>query len=324
MTLVTGRVAAIDCGTNSIRLLVSDMTLDGASLVSATDVDRRMEVVRLGEGVDQTGRISAAAMQRTLDATARYADMCRDLGVSAIRFVATSASRDAENRDEFVTGVRDLIGVEPEVIAGSEEAALSFGGAVRSLGADVPGPHLVVDIGGGSTEFVLGDTSVEQSLSVDIGCVRLTERHLAGDPATATQIAAALVDIDAAIDRAAAVVDLGRARSLVGLAGSITTVTAYVLGLEKYDSAAIHGASFDPDVVRAACADLTAMPRAQRAALGFMHPGRVDVIGAGALVWSRIIERVTAEAGAIPVVTSERDILDGIAWSAALAGLSGR
>lgn len=312
------RVAGIDCGTNSIRLLVADVDEQGR----LTDLDRRMEVVRLGQGVDRTGRIATDALERTLDAARRYAAICADLGAEHIRFVATSATRDAENRDDFVSGVRDALGVEPEVIEGTEEAALSFRGATGVLAGRHPGHFLVVDIGGGSSEVVLGTTSVVASHSMDIGCVRLTERHLHSDPPTEAEVAAATADIVAALDAAAQDVPFGQAATLVGLAGSVTTVTAHVLGLDGYDPRAIDGAVLSVADVAAASRDLLTMSRAQRAALPFMHPGRVDVIGAGALVWSQIVERVRSEVAAAAgslstVVVSEHDILDGITLSAA-------
>ncbi|WHP18711.1 Ppx/GppA phosphatase family protein [Cellulomonas sp. ES6] len=313
------RVAAIDCGTNSIRLLVADVDPSAGTLV---DLDRRMEVVRLGQGVDRTGRIAPEALARTLDATRRYAQVCAGLGVEAVRFVATSASRDAENRDEFVAGVREALGVEPEVIGGVEEAALSFRGATGVLGARHDAPYLVVDLGGGSTEVVLGDGAPEAAYSMDVGCVRITERHLRSDPPAADEVGAAVRDVRAALDVAAAEVPFGRTATLVGLAGSVTTVTAHALGLPAYDPAAIDGSVLPVDAVVAACDDLLARDRASRAALGFMHPGRVDVIGAGALVWREVVQRVRAEVAAAggeltEVVTSEHDILDGIAWSVA-------
>lgn len=308
------RVAAVDCGTNSIRLLVADVDPAAGSLV---DLDRRMEIVRLGQGVDRTGRIAPEALARTLDAVRRYADVARGLGAQRVRFVATSASRDAENSAEFVDGVRGVLGVEPEVVAGDEEAALSYTGATAELHGDHEAPFLVVDLGGGSTELVLGDGSVEAARSVDVGCVRMTERHLAGDPPTRAQVDAATADVEAALDLAAATVPLARARTLVGLAGSVTTVTAHALGLDAYRPERIHRSVLPVADVVAACNDLLWMPRDERAALPFMHPGRVDVIGAGALVWRLVVERVAAEAGLAEVVTSEHDILDGIAFSVA-------
>jgi exopolyphosphatase/guanosine-5'-triphosphate,3'-diphosphate pyrophosphatase len=303
------RVAAVDCGTNSIRLLVADLDPRGRTL---TEVDRRMEIVRLGEGVDRTGRLAPAALARTFQACDRYAQVIRSSGADRVRFVATSASRDVQNRDDFVTGVRERLGVEPEVVSGGEEAALSFAGATHELlGADVPQPFLVVDIGGGSTELVLGSTSVDAARSVDIGCVRMTERHLHADPPTPEQVAAARSDIEAALDLAARTVPLQKAASLVGLAGSVTTVAAMALDLPAYDRDRIHHARISSDDVHRVAARLLAMTHAERAALPFMHPGRVDVIGAGALVLAIVLERVPVGS----VVVSEHDILDGIAWS---------
>jgi len=313
------RVAGIDCGTNSIRLLVADVDTDTGTLV---DVERTMEVVRLGQGVDHTGRIAPEALERALDATRRYAARCAELGVESIRYVATSATRDAENRHEFVDGVRDAIGVEPEVVDGEEEARLSFRGAAGVLGSRHPGPFLVVDLGGGSTELVLGTTAPIAAYSMDVGCVRLTERHLYGDPPTAAEIAAASADVRAALDAASAVVPLGETLTLVGLAGTITSVTAHALGLPRYDPQVIDGSLLPADAVLAAAEDLLHRTHAERAALPFMHPGRVDVIGAGALVWAEVVRRVqrdVARAGRTlgPIVTSEHDILDGITLSAA-------
>lgn len=316
--MTRARVAGIDCGTNSIRLLVADV--DDAGRL--TDLDRRMEVVRLGQGVDRTGRLAPEALERTLDAARRYAAICADLGAERIRFVATSATRDAENRGDFVDGVRAALGVEPEVVSGDEEAALSFRGATSVLAGRHPGPFLVVDIGGGSTEAVLGTTSVVAAASMDVGCVRLTERHLADDPPTATQVAAASADVVAALDAAGRDVPFGRAATLVGLAGSVTTVAAHVLDLDEYDPHAIDGAVLPVDKVLDSCRALLGMSRARRARLPYMHPGRVDVIGAGALVWSDVVARVRAEVGRAggalrSVVVSEHDILDGITLSAA-------
>ncbi|MGP4115475.1 Ppx/GppA phosphatase family protein [Streptomyces sp. 4N509B] len=315
MTATTA--AAIDCGTNSIRLLVAEADPATGRL---TDLERRMEIVRLGQGVDRTGRLAPEALARTLAACRDYAAVLRSYGVppERLRFVATSASRDAENRDEFVRGVADILGVTPEVITGDEEAALSFAGATAGLAplALAP-PYLVVDIGGGSTEFVLGDDRVEAARSVDIGCVRLTERHLTGgdgriaDPPSAAQVASIAADVGAALDVAADTVPLGRAHTLVGLAGSVTTVAAIALGLPAYDSAVIHHTRVPVEEVRRVTGELLAATHAERAAIPVMHPGRVDVIGAGALVLLTIMERT----GAREVVVSEHDILDGIARS---------
>ena len=300
------RLAAIDCGTNSVRLLVSDV--DGAV---ATDLLRRMEIVRLGRGVDSTGRLAPEAIEATRVALAEYAAQIRDLGATRIRMVATSATRDAANADEFRSMVERTLGVTPEVVTGEEEAHLSFDGAVRGLPADLPAPYLVVDIGGGSTEFVLGTAEPESAVSVDIGCVRMTERHLLGDPPTPGQIAEAEGDISAAVERALSVVPGRRAHTLVGLAGSVTTVTALALGLDRYRPEAIHHARISYDQVATVTADLLGMTRQQRLALPVMHPGRADVIGAGALVLRVVMERV----GIDGVVASEHDILDGICYS---------
>jgi exopolyphosphatase/guanosine-5'-triphosphate,3'-diphosphate pyrophosphatase len=305
------RVAALDCGTNSIRLLVADV--EGEAL---TDVVRRMEIVRLGEGVDRTGRLSEAALGRTFAALDDYAATIASLDVKSVRMVATSATRDASNRAEFVAGVVDRLGVEPEVVSGDEEAALSFAGATRELGAGAQfePPYLVVDIGGGSTEFVLGsDNGPRAARSVDVGCVRMTERHLRDDPPTAQQIAAATADIEAAIDEAAVTVPVRDARTLVGLAGSVTTVVAMSLGLSEYDPNRIHHARVGADDVRRVTEWLLGATHQQRAALPVMHPGRVDVIGGGALVLDTIMRVVGFDA----VIASEHDILDGIAFSAA-------
>jgi len=299
------RVAAVDCGTNSIRLLVADV-VDS----SLTDVVRRMEIVRLGQGVDRTGRLAPEAIERTRVALAEYVAQLGALGAERVRMVATSASRDAENVDDFRAMVVGTLGVEPEVISGDEEARLSFDGAVRGLAA-APPPYLVVDIGGGSTELVLGSDGVDAARSMDVGCVRLTERYLHDDPPTPAQVAAAEADIVAAIDVARADVPVGQARTLVGLAGSVTTVTALALGLDGYHPAAIHHARVPYADVAGVTDRLLASTRGQRAALPVMHPGRVDVIGAGALVLRVVMEQV----GADSVVASEHDILDGIAWS---------
>ncbi|MFF7487271.1 exopolyphosphatase [Streptomyces luteogriseus] len=311
------RVAAVDCGTNSIRLLVADADPATGELV---DLDRRMTIVRLGQGVDRTGRLAPEALQRTFAACREYAAIIKEHGAERLRFVATSASRDAENRDEFVRGVLDILGVEPEVISGDQEAAFSFTGATKELagGDHLPKPYLVVDIGGGSTEFVVGDDRVAAARSVDIGCVRMTERHLVrdgvvSDPPAEEQIAAMRADIEAALDLAEQTVPLREARTLVGLAGSVTTVSAIAQELPEYDSEAIHHSRVSHERVREITEWLLRSTHAERAAVPSMHPGRVDVIGAGALVLLSIMERI----GAREVVVSEHDILDGIAWSVA-------
>ena len=315
------RVGAVDCGTNSIRLLVADVEdgPDGGPVLH--EVSRQMQIVRLGEGIDRTGRIAPEAMARTLAAAEGYAVLCREAGCESVRFVATSASRDASNADEFVAGVRDAFGdlaVEPEVVSGEEEARLSFAGATSGLRAGgAPGPYLVVDIGGGSTEFVLGTARVESARSVDLGCVRMTERHLHDDPPTEDQVWAALSDIVRAIDEVAQDVDLAGVGTLVGLAGSVTTVTAHALDLPSYQRERIHGADVPVADAVDACTDLLLRPRSGRRELPFMHEGRVDVIGAGALIWRTVVQRVAHDSGLGTVRASETDILDGIALSQA-------
>src|SRR5215207_7415321 len=306
------RVAAVDCGTNSLRLLVADLGVEGGQ----RDLDRRMEIVRLGQGVDRTGRFAPDALDRTLTALRGYARLIGELGVDRVRMVATSATRDVANRDEFVAGVRRLLGVEPEVISGDEEARLSFTGATRGLPRGLAMPYLVADIGGGSTELVLGSDAVVAARSVDVGCVRLTERHFSSDPPTAAQVAAARADVAVALDVVAETVPLDAAATIVGLAGSVTTVGAIHLGLPAYDAAAIHHTRVPAAAVAGISERLLAMNHAERAAIPVIHPGRADVIAAGALVLQCIVERTAVH----EVLVSEHDILDGIAWSLVTSG----
>ena len=301
------RVAAIDCGTNSIRLLIAD--IDGNNF---REVVRDMEIVRLGQGVDETGQFHPDAIARTLAAVDKFAAEIAKRGVEKIRFCATSATRDATNRHLFVDGVRERLGIELEVISGDEEAALSFAGAIKDIDPS-NGPFLVVDIGGGSTEFVFGTSTVEAARSVNIGCVRMTERHFASDPATPEQIEAARSDIQAAIAQAAAVVPITKAKTLVAVAGTATTVAAAALDLLEYDRYAIHLSRISAQQTHDAATMFATSTREQRLALGYMHPGRVDVIAAGSLVLSEIIKAT----GASEFVASESDILDGMAFSLA-------
>ncbi len=307
------RVAAVDCGTNSVRLLIAEV--DEASGL-LTDVAREMRIVRLGEGVDATGRLTDAALRRTFEAVDEYGTLIERSHVGAVRFVATSATRDAENRDEFVSGIRGRLGVEPEVISGAEEAQLSFTGATNTLEiAGAATPCLVVDIGGGSTEFVMGEPGrpPTASASIDIGCVRMTERHFVTDPPWPAEVAAARDDIDAAIAEVARTVPLRRAGSLVGLAGSVTTVAALAMGMWEYDAQKIHGAVITAADVHRVCEELLYANRDKRSANPVVHPGRVDVIAAGSLVLSAIV----AYTGVSEILVSEHDILDGIAASLA-------
>ena len=326
------RVAAVDCGTNSLRLLIADVDPQAGLL---TDVDRRMEIVRLGQGVDATGRLAPEALARTFRVLEEYASEITSASAAFIRMVATSATRDAANAEEFVGGVTRILGVAPEVLSGAEEADLSFTGATAELAsAEVEGPaeappsaaqrlrkpppppYLVVDIGGGSTEFVLGADEPDAghpagAVSVDIGCVRMTERHLHTDPPRPGEIAAATADIDAALDEVAAKVPVTGARTLIGLAGSVTTLAGIALGLTAYDPGRTHHATIPAARVHEMARDLLSQTHQQRARIPVMHPGRVDVIGAGALVLDRVMTRF----GFGEVVVSEHDILDGIAWS---------
>ena len=339
------RVAAIDCGTNTIRLLIADARASSGGAVRLVPLVRLNEIVRLGQGVDRTGRLDETALERTLAVVEDYAGRCRELGAQSVRFVATSATRDASNRAVFVEGVRELLGVEPEVVSGQEEARLSFAGSL--LGADgggafpdaaaEPGPdaaagpeadirpdaagtrRLVTDLGGGSTELVLGVDAPAAAYSMNTGSVRVTERYLA-DGVTPASEAAARGHVRALLERAGAVVDLGAARELVGLAGTITTVTAHALGLESFEPEAIDGARLDVGTALASCEAIVHSTAAERESWGYLRPGRRDVIAAGALVWSEVIARV-AEATAAHghrlthTVTSLHDILDGIALS---------
>jgi len=307
------RVAAVDCGTNTIKLLVADLDPDTGE---ERDLVREMRMVRLGQDVDRTGRLAEEALARTFAACEEYAALVARHDAAAVRFCATSAARDAANAAEFADGVRARMGVEPEVVTGDEEARLSYVGATRTLlGGDHPQPFLVIDIGGGSTELILGSgTEVEAARSLDIGSVRMTERHLVGDPPTHAQVEAAVAEVDLALDELAAYgVDPARGRTVVGVAGTITTVAAAVLDLPGWDFDAIHHASLARDDVHATTTRLLAMTYGERRALPYMHPGRADVIGAGAL----ILDRVLARTGADRLLVSQTDILDGIAWSVA-------
>ena len=350
------RVAAIDCGTNTIRLLIADARASSGGAVRLVPLVRLNEIVRLGQGVDRTGRLDEAALERTLAVVGDYAGRCRELGAQSVRFVATSATRDASNRAVFVEGVRELLGVEPEVVSGQEEARLSFAGSL--LGADgggafpgadaghaagptgpgdAAGPdaaagseadirpdaagtrRLVTDLGGGSTELVLGVDAPAAAYSMNTGSVRVTERYLA-DGVTPAAEAAARDHVRALLERAGAVVDLGATRELVGLAGTITTVTAHALGLESFEPEAIDGARLDVGTALASCEAIVHSTAAERESWGYLRPGRRDVIAAGALVWSEVIARVVEDTAArghrlAHTVTSLHDILDGIALS---------
>lgn len=293
-------IAAIDCGTNTIKLLIGDLPEVAV---------REARMVRLGEGVDRTGRLGDEALARTFAAIEDYAELVAAHDVTRVRFCATSATRDSANAQEFSDGVLARLGVRPEVLAGEEEAALAFAGAVRNLASRPDEPVLVVDIGGGSTELVLGTTSPTAAHSMDIGSVRLHERHLHDDPPTAAQVAACVADIDAALD--ASPVPIAEAATVIGIAGTVTTVAAGVLDLPAYARDAIDQQVLAVPAVHEVVGRLVALPVAERLALGYMHPGRADVIDAGALILSRVLLR----SGVATLLVSESDILDGIAWS---------
>lgn len=312
------RVAGIDCGTNSIRLLIAEADSSGLR-----DIVRTMEIVRLGQGVDKTGEFAPIALERTLAMVEEYGRLCREHGVSSIRFAATSATRDARNRDIFLDGVRSRLGIDVQVLSGEEEARTSFAGAASVLGDYTNGPVIAVDLGGGSTEIILGNMreGVSAAYSMDIGSVRIHERHLRSNPPTEAEIEGARADIRAALDEAERHVDFGAARDVIGLAGTVTSVTAKFLGLDEYDSSAVHGTRMSLEEIESTCEWFFRSPTADIAALGYMHPGRVDVIGSGALIWSEVIARLAErmrESGTefTGAITSEHDILDGLAlWA---------
>ena len=307
--MTASRLAAVDVGTNSTRLLVADV--EGGRVVA--EHARDMIITRLGKGVDRTGRFDPAALRRTLDALAGYGATCRRLGVQRRRVVATSATRDAGNRQELVDGVRALLGVDTEVLSGEAEAATAYRGATHDLPGD--GRTLVVDIGGGSTELILGTRSPEAVVSLDLGCVRLHERHLHTDPPTAAEVAALRADAAARLARVTETLDPASAERVVGVAGTITTVTAIGLGLDAYDPRRIHRSALGAAEIAAVAEKLAAMTVAERAAIPVMAKGREDVIAAGALLLDELVRTF----GFRRVIASETDILDGV-----LLGLADR
>jgi exopolyphosphatase/guanosine-5'-triphosphate,3'-diphosphate pyrophosphatase len=314
---LSDRLAAFDVGTNSTRLLVADV--DGGEIVA--EHAREMVITRLGKGVDRTGRFDPAALARTLEVLAGYAETCRRLGVARRRLVATSATRDAADRRAFLDGVRDLLGVDAEVLTGQAEAATAYRGATAggvrggragppdASGLDGDQATLVVDIGGGSTELILGDgTAAKAMVSLDIGCVRLFERHLHSDPPAPAEVAALRADVAEHLDRVAEVLDPAAAGRVVGVAGTVTTVTAIALGLDAYDPRRIHRQTLDAADIGAVAGKLAAMTVAERAALPVMAKGREDVIAAGALLLDELVRRFDLR----EVIASESDILDGV------------
>ncbi len=296
-------IAAIDCGTNTIKLLITDLPETSDSEV------RESRIVRLGQGVDATGRLADEALERAFAAIDQYAALIAAHPVERIRFCATSATRDASNAKEFADGVHARLGVWPEVLSGAEEAALAYDGAVRNLRAVPATPVLVVDIGGGSTELILGERAPVEARSMDIGSVRLHERHLHSDPPTAAEVAACVADVDTHLD--ACPVDPSSAATVVGIAGTTLSVVAGVLDLAAYDKQVIDQSVIAIADIQAYVERFVAMPLAERLRLPYLDPGRADVLDAGALILSRVLARC-----AVPTITaSEADILDGIAWS---------
>ncbi|KAA9157077.1 Ppx/GppA family phosphatase [Amycolatopsis acidicola] len=313
------RVAAIDCGTNSIRLLVAELTHRHDGTVDLRDLHREMRIVRLGQGVDATGRLAPEALERTRAALADYTIAARRKGAERVRMVATSATRDASNRDEFFAMTREVLGVEAEVISGDEEARLSFTGAVGEQDPD-DGPFLVVDVGGGSTELVLGDwdgqrATVTAAKSVDIGCVRITERALKSDPPTGEEIAAGREFAASVLEQAFEVVDVSKAKTWIGVAGTVTTLSAVSQGLPEYDSERTHLSKLSPETISRVADELLSADHATRGANPVIHPGRVDVIGGGALIVRLLAEQLAERGGPTELIVSEHDILDGIALS---------
>ena len=302
------RVAAIDCGTNSIRLLISDID---TSTNTATDVVREMRIVRLGEGVDKTNAFLPSALERTFKAVDEYEKLLLKHNVEHVRFVATSATRDAQNKAMFIKGVIDRLRIVPEVIAGVEEAALSFDGATRSLRQKHVAPFLVIDLGGGSTELVIGDKEPTGAYSMDVGCVRMTERHTPGGNPTKEQEEAIRGDVRNALKIAGTKVDWKTAKTVVGVAGTITTVAAHVLNLKTYDPDVLHGAIITAEQVSQTAQDFISLTPSQRGALPYMHEGRIEVITAGSIVLDEVMKGI----GAKTLIASERDILDGVTWS---------
>ncbi|GAB78017.1 exopolyphosphatase / guanosine-5'-triphosphate,3'-diphosphate pyrophosphatase [Austwickia chelonae] len=322
------RVAAIDCGTNSLRLLVADCSVPGRlGRPVVHELLRRAEVVRLGEGVDSSFSLTPQAMSRAWEVTEEYARVCSRMDVEKLHFVATSAARGAGNTSVFIQGVADRLRpwqVVPEVVNGQTEAALTFRGATSAVAAaGFPGDYLVVDLGGGSTEFVRGFSGVRRALSADIGCVRLAERYLQDDAPGLAAVKAIRGETQVVLDRVESLVGFTGVRTLVGAAGSVTTIAAHALGVAESDMSRVHLSRMSVEDVLSACAELASMTREQRAALPYMHPGRVDVIVSGALVWAGIVERVGEAAGLDSVVTSVHDILDGVVHALVDEGRSG-
>ncbi len=302
------RVAAIDCGTNSIRLLITDIDKENNT---DHDVVREMRIVRLGEGVDKTKAFSPRALERTFKAIDEYEELLKKHKVEHLKFVATSATRDALNKAMFIKGVIDRLRVVPEVIPGTLEAKLSFDGATKSLRTKYPAPFLIIDLGGGSTELVVGDKEIEGAYSMNVGCVRMTERHCPGGNPTKQQEEAIRSDVRQELEKAKEKVDWAKAKTVVGVAGTVTTVAAHALGLTTYNPDVLHGASITKDQISKTAQDFINLSIDERKSLPYMHEGRIEVITAGAIVLDEVMKAL----GAKTLIASERDILDGVAWS---------
>lgn len=294
--------AAVDCGTNSTRLLISD---------GRSQIERHMRVTRLGAGVDRTGRLDPDAIERTLSVMRDYREIMDRYEVAGVRIAATSASRDAANRQDFFGPATDILGAAPELITGSEEAELSFRGATADMG-ELTGRSLVVDIGGGSTEFALGGDELESSLSVDMGCVRMTEKHLEHDPPLPEELTNCLAEVEQHLDDVAREVPgAGSADRFIGLAGTVTTVAAVELGLLEYDRDAIHHFVLTRDAAEDVFRTLATESIDDRRHNPGLDPGRVDVIVGGCCVLVGIFRYFGFE----ECIVSEADILDGLILS---------
>lgn len=322
MSKTSVTVGGIDCGTNSIRLKVARVDAEGMHEV----VPRVLRVIRLGQDVDKTHRFADEALERAYEAAREFAEILKEHPVDGLRFVATSATRDAENREAFEDEMEKILGVRPEVIPGTEEADLSFLGATSVVNrSDLPAPYLVVDLGGGSTELVVGgdgtnapETQVQGAFSMNVGSVRMTERHLKSDPPTEDEINEAIADIDEHIDEAFQHVNAGSARTIIGVSGTVTTMTALAMGLKEYDHSVVDGHHLSLDDAYAVDDQFLRMSREERRAYKTIHPGRIDVVGGGAVVLNRVLARVSAAAEAdhgeaiTEFVASEHGLLDGI------------
>jgi exopolyphosphatase / guanosine-5'-triphosphate,3'-diphosphate pyrophosphatase len=306
---VTSRLGTIDIGTNSVRLLVADV--DGAGEAAKLEsLDRRIQITRLGQGVDESRRLDPEAISRTLDALREFRGALDELGVERARATATSAVRDADNRDEFLGSAADVLGFEPELLPGTEEARLSFLGATAGL--DEPAPYLTLDIGGGSTEFVVGTHEPEGLISVDTGSVRITEQHLRSDPPEPEELSEAVSVVRAHLaDVEREVPAVRDAATLIGVAGTITTVAAIELGLTEYDRDKIHHFRLDRTAAEDVFRTLATEPVEVRRHNPGLEPGRVDIIVGGTLILVTIMRTFDFN----ELLVSEADILDGLVRS---------